>query len=395
VNIGVAGFGIAGGAAAYLLAKQGHSVTIFEQSPSIGPVGAGILLQPSGQFVLHRLGLLDSVIKHAEPIDEIHALKQNGATLVRLRYADMGAGGRAHGVHRGVLFDTIRTALTPFNPTVRLGCQIVGSRMAGTGVVAIDSRGEEYEPFDFLIAADGSRSALRGASSLVRSDREYDYGALWAVGRCCSVHGRLHQVVHGTRHLLGLLPMGDDQCTLFWSVPVNDLDALRSRGIASWREDVLALCPLAEELLASVASFDQTTLTTYRHVSMRRWNEDRVVFLGDAAHAMSPHLGQGVNLALMDAEAFANAIAATSNFQRAAERYETLRRPHVNYYAAVTRLLSPFFQHRGWLLGAGRDIAIPAMVRVPPVRRTMARTMAGVKTGWVNGALTDRLPPPP
>ncbi len=81
-TIAIAGCGVAGLTAALLLARKGHSVALFEQSPTIGPAGAGILLQPSGQLVLGRLGLLEQVTQNAETIERLHAITHRGKTLI-------------------------------------------------------------------------------------------------------------------------------------------------------------------------------------------------------------------------------------------------------------------------------------------------------------------------
>src|SRR5437762_2768415 len=98
-RVGVVGFGVAGAATAYLLAKSGHAVTLIERAPAVRPIGAGILLQPSGQLVLRNLGLLDQVISRAEPIMELHAVLHSGRTLLRMPYAEVEPGCRAYGVH--------------------------------------------------------------------------------------------------------------------------------------------------------------------------------------------------------------------------------------------------------------------------------------------------------
>ncbi|HEX4796651.1 MAG TPA: NAD(P)-binding protein [Humisphaera sp.] len=85
-SIAIAGCGVAGLTAAMLLARQGHRVSLFEQCPEVGPAGAGVLLQPSGQLVLARLGLLDRVVARAQRIDHLHALTHRGNTLVDLPY---------------------------------------------------------------------------------------------------------------------------------------------------------------------------------------------------------------------------------------------------------------------------------------------------------------------
>src|SRR6478672_1532770 len=88
LNVGIVGCGIAGTAAALMLARRGHRVTLFEQTGHVGPIGAGVLLQPSGQRVLDGMGLLQSLLPKVEPIEEIHAVTETGRDLVRLKYGD-------------------------------------------------------------------------------------------------------------------------------------------------------------------------------------------------------------------------------------------------------------------------------------------------------------------
>jgi 2-polyprenyl-6-methoxyphenol hydroxylase-like FAD-dependent oxidoreductase len=157
--------------------------------------------------------------------------------------------------------------------------------------------------------------------------------------------------------------------------------------VAAWRDRLLRLCPLAEELVAPLRDLDAVTFTTYRHVVMRRWHDGGAVFLGDAAHAMSPHLGQGLNLALLDAWTFAQALEQSPTPRAAFRAYEAQRRAHLRYYAVVTFLLSPFFQSPGVVKGWGRDLFLPLMPRLPWLRRQMLLTMAGIKGGFFAGPI--------
>ena len=98
---------------------------------------------------------------------------------------------------------------------------------------------------------------------------------------------------------------------------------------------------------------------------------------------MSPHLVQGVNLALIDAWELAAALATSPSVEHALLAYANRRRSHLRYYALVTYALSPFFQSRGVVLGLLRGLALPTLTRVPPLRRHMAATAAGLVTGFV------------
>ena len=142
------------------------------------------------------------------------------------------------------------------------------------------------------------------------------------------------------------------------------------------------MCPHAAELLDSIDCFRQMTFAGYRHVRMKRWSGNKIVFLGDAAHPSSPHLGQGVNLALEDAACFADALNDTQDFQQAVACYQKLRQRKVRYYQSLTRMLTPFFQSDIPLSAACRNLGLPWFPKVPWIRRRMLQTLSGLQNGW-------------
>jgi 2-polyprenyl-6-methoxyphenol hydroxylase-like FAD-dependent oxidoreductase len=383
----VVGFGVGGATTSYLLARAGHRVDLFERAPIVGPVGSGILLQPSGQMVLARLGLLDEAIVTGEPIDELHALQHTGGDLIRLPWSEIEPGCRAYGMHRGDLFDVLHRAVRREPIAVHLAHEIHSCHRTSEGVFLRDTLDRVHGPFDFVVAADGARSQLRGGCRLRKWVLPYDFGAVWISGRSDVVRGKLHQVVRSTRNLLGLLPMGGGRLCFYWSLRQTHQAEVWKRGFAAWRDDVLSVCPLAQELLDQSGGFDGVTFTTYQHVWMPRWHDDRVLFLGDAAHAMSPHLGQGINLALLDAYALAEALARCPTPLAAFQEYTRRRRDHLRYYSFITFVLTPFFQSSERILGWGRDIALPLMTRIRWLRRQMVMTMGGIKSSFLGGPL--------
>ncbi len=380
-NVAVVGFGPAGGALALMLAHLGRRVTLFERAPQLGPVGAGILLQPSGQAVLRKLGLLELVAERSERIEMLHAVQASGRTLVRLRYDGALPDAVAYGVHRGVLFETLHKAAADAGVDIRVGHEIVDVRESPEGAVLVDQRGATFGPFEMAALCDGSRSRLRQTVDPAARAAVYDYGALWAVGPCTQVRGYLHQTVAGTRLLCGVLPIGAARATLFWGLRADQLEALRQSSFTDFRDDVLRLCPQAEEIFTSFRSFEQATLARYAHAAPRKLFTAHTVLVGDAAHAMSPHLGQGANLALVDADALVRSLACSATLTAAFERYVEATRDRVRFYSRLSRVLSPFFQGGGAVLGLGRDVALPLMTLVPPLRRQMELSLAGLKRG--------------
>lgn len=387
-RIGIVGFGMAGGMSALLLARDGHHVTLLEQAPRLAAFGAGVILQPSGQAVLAKLGMLDRVVARATPLEELYARQVDGRELIRTRYSDFESGARAYGVHRGVLFGAVREAVEAEAVEIRLSCDVASREVQPDGVYLIDTIGHRHGPFDFVMCGDGSRSRLRAAFGFRAHVTEYSHGTLWVIAPGREVTGRLLQVVHGSRRLFGLLPLGDGLSTLYWGLPVREFAHLRTRGLDALKHDILAYAPEAAEMLDFLHDFDQLLLTTYRHVWMPRWFDRQTLFLGDAAHAMSPHLGQGINLAMLDAMCFAACLRTATDPPAAFRTFRQLRRRHVRYYALVTWLLSPFFQSDWPVLSWGRDWALPLLPRVPWVKQHMILTVSGLKADFLGGRVT-------
>jgi 2-polyprenyl-6-methoxyphenol hydroxylase-like FAD-dependent oxidoreductase len=385
LRIAVVGCGSAGPAAATLLRRRGHEVILFERAPECRPVGAGFLLQPSGMAVLRELGIEGRILDRGARVERLHVVDREGSDLLDLRYAELGDGLHGIGLHRPVLLHFLLEAMREAGVDVRWGCEITNAVREPDGWCLQMAGGLEESGFDLLVIADGARSALRGKLGFRGSDRGYPWGAHWFIGENRGVfpEGELYQMVHGTRRLLGFLATGTDLdggaplVSLFWSIKLADDTAIRARPLAAWKRDILDLCPRAKVLLDQIHDWSQVLTARYGDVAMSRWHGEGVVVLGDAGHAMSPQLGQGVNLALADASCLAKAIAALP-LPDALARYSRDRRLALAYYRFASRQLTPWFQSDHEFLSPLRHVLFRGMQRVGPARRFMTRTMAGL-----------------
>lgn len=373
MRIAVVGCGTAGAAAALFLARAGHELTVYERVADPGPVGAGFILQPTGQAVMSRLGLLEPVLARGARIDRLICRTVRGKTVVDLPYADVDPELFGLGLHRGVLFETLFHAVRA-EPGITVRCG-----------VAVDSL-REVAGFDLVVVADGAVSELHDDTAIPHSIRPYPWGALWFVAADPDRRyaGELFQVVDGARHMCGLLPTGvgptGQVVSLFWSLRADRLAAWRAAGLAAWKAEVLRFDPRAGFVLDQITDPAQVLFTQYRDVAMRRWHDPGIVFLGDAAHATSPQLGQGANLALWDAMVLADCVAAHP-ITGALAAYTRARRRHLAYYQFATRALTPFFQGDSRFLGWLRDLLFPISRWLGPLRRRMVRTMVGIDRG--------------
>ncbi|MBB3811962.1 2-polyprenyl-6-methoxyphenol hydroxylase-like FAD-dependent oxidoreductase [Xanthomonas arboricola] len=387
LRIAVVGYGTAGQALAALLGADGHRLDVFERAAAPGPVGAGFLLQPSGLQVLWTMGLLPQALAHGAPVRRLYGETPCGRAVMDMQYRDLDARLMGLGMQRGALFTLLREAW-PEHAQLHVDTQITG--IDHDGVRVQDQRGHWHGPYDLIIAADGSASSLRAQAQGTRLDRVYPWGALWCLlpREDWPFVDELRQRYIGARKMIGLLPVGtrpgDDtpRLSFFWSLPCSDFAAWEQRGIAAWREEIAQMWPQAHARLDSVQVHGALARASYRDAVVKRWHRGRFVLAGDAAHAMSPQLGQGVNMALLDALALRDALRAGADLDAALQRYQRERQAHVAIYHRWSRWLTPLFQSERDLWAHGRDLLLHPMGRVPGGRGHMLRVLSGTQHGW-------------
>lgn len=384
MKIGVVGSGIAGSCAAWLLRKQGHQVHLFEQAAEFRPVGAGILLQPSGQRALQLLGLPVEAECKAARIQALHATHRSGRTLVRLDYRRVHPHLFGLGIRRSELFNALLQRCRQAGVQLHAGCRIEGYTRVQEGIRLVQAASQADFTFDCVVAADGSGSALRHRSNLRPTVHHYADAAFWTVGPWDGATDVLHQLVDRSGRLVGILPLGAGKCSFFWGLKRSTVDEVQAQGIDRWKQQVVDLWPLAESIVHPIRDFSELTFAGYRHVRLRPPSEERIVFIGDAAHATSPHLGQGTGLALEDAVTLSQALQTHGKDVDAAfAQYRQKRQSKVRFYSQLTATLTPFFQTSSRLLQTGRNLALPLMSRLPFIGSQMVLTMAGLKRGWL------------
>ncbi|MCF8827190.1 FAD-dependent oxidoreductase [Xanthomonas campestris] len=394
LRIAVVGYGTAGQALAVLLGADGHRLDVFERAPAPGPVGAGFLLQPSGLQVLWKMGLLEQALQHGAPVRRLYGETPCGRAVMDMRYRDLDARLMGLGMQRGALFALLRDTW-PEYANLHIGTQITA--IDHDGVRVQDQRGQWHGPYDLIIAADGSASTLRAQAQGTQLDRVYPWGALWCLlpREDWPYVDELRQRYIGARKMIGLLPVGtrpgDDtpRLSFFWSLPCSDFAAWETRGMDAWREEVAQMWPDALARLQTVQVHGALARASYRDAVVSRWHRGRFALAGDAAHAMSPQLGQGVNMALLDALAMRDALRVGADLDAALQRYQRERQAHVAIYHRWSRWLTPLFQSERDVWARGRDLLLQPMGRVPGGRGHMLRVLSGTQHGWFGKLALD------
>lgn len=406
LDIAIVGYGSAGQALAIALGRDGHRLRVFEQVPRPGPVGAGLLLQPTGMAALWQLGLLAEARRFGARIERLHGDNPRGRTVMDMRYRELDT--RLHGLalQRGALFEILAAARPP-EVVVEAGRRIVA--VAAESGRLRDEQGREEGPFDLVIAADGAASTLRAQLPGLRLDRPYPWGALWCLLplRDWPHPQELRQRYRGTRTMIGLLPVGTrpgdptPRMSFFWSLRTAGFDAWSRQPLAAWRQQLLALWPALEPHLPDLTSHAQLARASYRDAILgARWHSGRLLLLGDAAHAMSPQLGQGVNMALLDALALRDALRSGAPLDATLAGFAATRRAHIRAYQIWSRWLTPLFQSDHDWVAPLRDLLFLPLGRLPGGRQQALHLLSGTRSGcfgrWrLPAAFLDSLPAGP
>lgn len=380
LHIAVAGCGPAGLAAALLLHRDGHRVTLFERFDTPRPIGSGLMIQPTGQAVLAAVGLGDALADAGVRIDRLFGMAGRRVVL-DMRYAALAGGRHGIALHRAALFALLHDAVAAAVIPIRTANDVIGSEITGPRRVLKLRDRPDSPAFDLVIDALGSRSPLASATG-----RALAYGALWAtVPWAAGFSGdALEQRYRAASVMAGVLPVGTPpgfttpQATLFWSLRADRLDAWRAAGLDAWKAQVRALWPPTAPLLDAIVDADQLTFARYAHRTLSSPTQPALAHIGDAWHSTSPQLGQGANMALLDAWALAKAVRESDGVPAALDRFRALRQRHIRLYQGLSRLLTPVYQSDGRVIPWLRDWAVGPLSRSWPVPQLQGALVSGL-----------------
>ncbi|MFL6075240.1 MAG: FAD-dependent oxidoreductase [Mycobacteriales bacterium] len=365
----VAGAGIAGLATAAALTRTGWRVTVLERAEGPGDAGAAISLWGNALRALDRLDLGDRVREvGGRPGTGGSLRRPDGRHLVRPAAVD-GMGVEVVLLLRADLHRLLRAAVP--DGSLHLGVPVTG--LAARGVRA----GDREIAADLVVGADGIHSTVRSAGWPDASGPRYAGYTTWRGVTARPVPGEYGET-WGRGARFGAVPLRDGR--VYWYATANrpegvaDVDphAEVARRFAGWH-------PLVPALIAATEPENVLHLDVREAPALDSYVAGHTVLVGDAAHAMTPDLGQGACQAIEDAVVLAAELRTADGpaaVAAALRRYDLARRPRTRGVARTARRLGRFGQVDGRLATALRDLA----VRLTPPRAA-ARSLGRV-AGW-------------
>jgi len=386
-NCCIAGGGPAGMMLGYLLARAGIEVVVLEKHADFLRDFRGDTIHPSTLEVMAELDLLDAFL--ARPHDELRQIeaKIGAETLTVAEFSHLPTRCKFVALMPQWEFLDFLAEEARRHPSFRLmmeseatGLLRAGERVIGVGVRT--PRGELKLTADLVVACDGRDSTLRRDAGLAIVDRGAPIDVLWF---------RLAKHPNDPREALGrfdggrILVMIDRgqywQCAFV--IDKGGYHAVRAKGLPAFRQELIGLTPHLADRVGELASWDDIKLLTVAVNRLRRWHLPGLLCIGDAAHAMSPIGGIGINLAIQDAVAAANILAP--GLQRGGaipEAMLTRVQQRRERPTRLTQALQVVIQNRVLsrvLARRGRTLAPPWPVRLlrrfPVLRRIPARVI--------------------
>lgn len=306
----VVGGGPAGMMCGYLFARAGVKTIVLEKHGDFLRDFRGDTVHPSTLDLFDELGLLDALLER--PHDRVTTV---GAVVggEEIRIADFThlprPGNFTALMPQWEFLDFLSgeaAKLPAFS--LRMECEAVGLLREGERVVGVRTRDGDTIRARLVIAADGRSSVLRQAAGLPLHDLGAPIDVFWfRVPKERTPENRTQGYIdHG--QMVVLIDRGDYyQCARVFGK--GGADAIRAQGMERFRHEVVAVAPPLAGRIDSLASFDDVKLLTVSLDRLMRWHVPGLLAIGDAAHAMSPVGGVGINLAIQDAVAAANVLA--------------------------------------------------------------------------------------
>ncbi|RBM16784.1 oxidoreductase [Prauserella sp. PE36] len=332
-DVCVAGAGPAGLCLALCLARAGHQVTVLEQSPRFDRTFRGESMSPDGVWLLDQLGVLDTIVERGALKIERLEIAEGGKVVMHSEFSEWDYAQRyPMEIPQPTLLSVLAESSAEHSGfDLRTGAKVTELIDEDGTVAGVRYRGADGETHEvraaLVVGSDGRYSKIRDLSGLEFEKTMLDRDVVWLrVPRPEGWERGIYRIrLSGSRHGL-FIPTYPDDIRVGFNIPKGGLKELRAGGIEALHARMDEIAPeLTPTLRQHVTSWSGTTVLDIFTVLTPRWSRPGLVLIGDAAHTLTPILGQGVNHALIDGHTLAGLLdpALDATGARRAELVQT------------------------------------------------------------------------
>jgi 2-polyprenyl-6-methoxyphenol hydroxylase-like FAD-dependent oxidoreductase len=332
VNVLVVGGGIGGLTAAIALGRGGHRVTVIEKDPAWTVYGVGIIQQANVVRAAKQLGILDDYVSAGFGFDSVEVFVPSGQCVAKIPTPRLVEGAPSNlGIGRPALHRVLGTRAKAAGADIRLGVTVETLYDDGNGVEVRFSDGRT-DRYDLVIGADGYNSQIRGLLFPQAPLPQFIGQSVWRYNFVKPPELTCLRAYEGPTGY-GLVPLSDSLMYMFVTTPEPGNPRYAKDQLAAAMRSKLAVVP--PDIAALREQITDNTEVVYRPLEWLflegDWHKGRVVLLGDAAHATTPHLGQGAGMAIEDSIVIAEELAARNSIAETLRAYQQRRYDRCKY----------------------------------------------------------------
>jgi 2-polyprenyl-6-methoxyphenol hydroxylase-like FAD-dependent oxidoreductase len=341
LNILIIGGGIGGLTSAIALRQRGYKVEVIERDPTWSVYGVGIIQQGNVIRAMKQLGLIDDYIEAGFGFNHVEIFIPTGVSVAKIPTPKLVPEYPSNvGIGRRALHKVLGDRAIGSGATVRLGLTVERLEDDSDGVTAYFSDGSNGR-YDLVIGADGLYSQTRQMLFPDAPEPEFTGQSVWRYNfpRTADVTGLS---VYDGKTGLGLVPLSDTMMYMYITTPEPDNPYYERHTLAaSMRTKLSELpAPAIGALAEQITNNDEVVYKPLECLLLTGdWNRGRVVLLGDAVHATTPHLGQGAGMAIEDSIVLAEELAAATSVEEAFTRFRQRRFERCRYIVEASKAI--------------------------------------------------------
>jgi 2-polyprenyl-6-methoxyphenol hydroxylase-like FAD-dependent oxidoreductase len=380
-EIAVVGAGPAGLVAALAAHKLGFPVKVFEQAADFAQVGGGVMIHSNGQRVLAALGQLESFRPQMVAVTRGVIESERDKILADVDFTEIDVPhNRVAVVWRYQLQEHLLKAAQTAEIEVNFNCRLENLETNADETVLSFANGKQMTA-NIIVAADGVNSRTREACGI--QFEKIPIGEGWVRG-ASEVHPSNHlfrEIWGDDGRRFGIAPLSDDKTYFYARVPLGEWENIRENRLEEWIESWNNFGADVIQILRGVRDWTKINYSELFEIHARDWAKPPVFLVGDAAHAMTPNVGQGANSAMVDAlilmHMLKRAEANNQSLTSVGREYTNLRKPFVEKIQTTARQSGALAASTSPVAHAGRDLLFAASRNIGFLRRRNLLISAG------------------